>query len=293
MFASCPNCYGPLNKPLSNGLQLCKKCGWKGRDVAVRRPAKPAGRDIGLDAIAAVIAFCKRPINLGRLQIARTRPTGNGIGGWIALPLLFLALAVTPVMSYMGGQRQAGHPIDSNYFWAAIDPRNWLGPYNGAGGKDWKIGEPLTNWADGFKWRTLSEERAFALRLVNRDRALNGMQALGRDPILDAAAQRHALDMLRRSYFAHESPEGGTPKSRYVEAGGNPRAGVGENIYRVTGDRRAAVDFNAAEAFQKGWMYSDGHRQNLLNPSYRRFGYGVVAEPLGGRVYAVQEFAFP
>ncbi len=287
MFASCPNCYGPLNRPLLSGLRLCKKCGWRGKDIP-RRPPKPVGRDIGLDAIAAALTFFKRLVN-PRSRHVQVRLTGS----WIVLPLLFLALAVTPVVSFMSKQQLAGHPIDPNYFWAALDFRNWFGPYNGSGGKDWKIGEPLANGSNGLQRRTLSEERAFALQLVNRDRALNGRRPLSQDPTLDAAAQQHAMDMLKRNYFAHNSPDGSTPTSRYLDAGGDPRAGIGENICQVKGDHQVAVDFNTAETFQKGWMYSDGHRSNLLDPSYRKFGYGIVTDRLSGRAYAAQEFAIP
>ncbi|MCY7389947.1 MAG: CAP domain-containing protein, partial [Leptolyngbyaceae cyanobacterium CAN_BIN12] len=45
------------------------------------------------------------------------------------------------------------------------------------------------------------------------------------------------------------------------------------------------------ESFQKSWMYSTGHRQNLLKPEYTRFGYGIVVEQISGRAYAVQNFA--
>lgn len=40
-------------------------------------------------------------------------------------------------------------------------------------------------------------------------------------------------------------------------------------------------------------MYSPGHRQNLLETSYDRFGYGIVADSVSGQAYAVQNFARP
>ena len=40
----------------------------------------------------------------------------------------------------------------------------------------------------------------------------------------------------------------------------------------------------------KGWMYSEGHRHNLLSPQYTKFGYGIVVDHQTGRVFAVQNF---
>src|SRR3712207_4226401 len=51
---------------------------------------------------------------------------------------------------------------------------------------------------------SLDELRSLALDLVNRARADHGLNPLKLDHALDAAAQRHAEDMLHRTYFAHE-----------------------------------------------------------------------------------------
>lgn len=47
------------------------------------------------------------------------------------------------------------------------------------------------------------------------------------------------------------------------------------------------------ERFQKGWMYSEGHRQNILRPEFTRFGFGIALNSARGEVYAVQMFALP
>lgn len=38
-------------------------------------------------------------------------------------------------------------------------------------------------------------------------------------------------------------------------------------------------------------MYSEGHRENLLEDDYVRFGYGIAVDGLSGRAYAVQSFS--
>jgi uncharacterized protein YkwD len=50
------------------------------------------------------------------------------------------------------------------------------------------------------------------------------------------------------------------------------------------------LSYRLVESFHKNWMYSRGHRDNLLNRDYARFGYGIVVDAVSGRVYAVQKF---
>lgn len=101
---------------------------------------------------------------------------------------------------------------------------------NGSGGQGWNIGRPQINLSNAYNFRSLPVVCSYALTLVNRDRALNGLGQLVEDPLLSQAAQNHAQDMLNRHYYAHISPEGRTPRDRFHQVGGNPRIGVGENI---------------------------------------------------------------
>lgn len=162
---------------------------------------------------------------------------------------------------------------------------------NGRGGADWQIGQPHVSIMNAHQGRSLAEVRQFALKLVNRDRQLNGLVPLVEDPLLSQTAQGHSQDMMTRNYYAHDTPEGKTPSDRFAQLGG--RGGVGENIMEQTGATGISLNYGLIERFQKGWMYSTGHRQNLLTPHYTRFGYGIVTDALTGRAYAVQNFAAP
>jgi len=162
---------------------------------------------------------------------------------------------------------------------------------NGKGGQDWRIGQPKVSVLTANTTRSLPQLRQFALALVNRDRQLNGLPPLVEDPLLSQAAQQHSQDMLTRHYYAHITPEGKTPTDRLAQLGG--RGGVGENIMQQTGSMGVSLNYGLLERFQKSWMYSNGHRQNLLKPDYTRFGYGIVVDPLSGQTYAVQGFALP
>lgn len=136
---------------------------------------------------------------------------------------------------------------------------------NGSGGANWKIGKPqVTIWTAGYP-RSLPELRAFALELINRDRQINGLPALVEDPLLSQSAQRHAEDMKNRHYYAHITPEGRTPTDRFTALGG--QGGVGENIMLQSNSagKVSILNWGLIENFQKGWMYSNGHRANLLN----------------------------
>ncbi|HIK24733.1 MAG: CAP domain-containing protein [Thermosynechococcus sp. Uc] len=162
---------------------------------------------------------------------------------------------------------------------------------NGLGGQDWQIGAPQVDVIAAQPKRSLAEVRAFALQLVNRDRRLNGLPPLVADELLTKTAQRHAEDMLKRQYFSHINPEGQSPMDRFIALGG--RGGVGENIMEQRGVLGLMLNYKLIEHCQKGWMYSDGHRQNILYPEFTRFGFGIALNSARGEVYAVQMFALP
>jgi uncharacterized protein YkwD len=136
---------------------------------------------------------------------------------------------------------------------------------------------------------SLDELRAAALEAVNADRDAHGLSALRPDPALDAAAQAHAEDMRERGYFGHVSPEGRTAMDRYRAAGGERWRKIGENVGRCA--RCGAPGADRVRSFQEGWMNSPEHRRNILDPGYRRFGFGMVGG--GGEQYAVQTFSGP
>lgn len=138
--------------------------------------------------------------------------------------------------------------------------------------------------------KPLIEIKVYALHLVNQDRQEHGLNPLIPDPILDKAALAHAEDMLRRNYFDHISPEGQTPLDRYLKAGGNINIGVGENIFYYQNSYITGLSYETTKFFEQEWMKSPGHRENILNPSFTSFGYGVVYGS-GAKQYAVQMFA--
>lgn len=136
----------------------------------------------------------------------------------------------------------------------------------------------------------LADLRALALDLVNEDRRRSDLPPLRPDEALATAAQRHAEDMLARGYLAHDSPEGDTVLDRFVAVGGSRWRKVAENIGRCIrcGSIPTAED---VRNFHEGWMGSETHRANVLDPDLRSFGFGIAAAD--GSQYAVQTFSGP
>jgi uncharacterized protein YkwD len=115
--------------------------------------------------------------------------------------------------------------------------------------------------------------------LLNQERTNRGLNALTRDPAIDAVARAHSVEMLQQGYFAHDAPDGRTPFQRMMD--GNVQFTMaGENI---------ALAPTVTLAHQ-GLMNSPGHRANILRPEYRRVGIGAAVADGRGRMFS-QDFA--
>lgn len=104
------------------------------------------------------------------------------------------------------------------------------------------------------------------IRLVNVERAKNGLSPLKEDWQLSRVARYKSQDMKDNNYFSHTSPTYGTPFEMMKNFGISYRS-AGENI---------AKGYATPEAVVKGWMNSPGHRANILNKSFTHIGVGYV-----------------
>ena len=86
---------------------------------------------------------------------------------------------------------------------------------------------------------------------------------------LFTAAARHSFDMARRNYFAHASPEGARVAQRASAAGYDWHA-IGENL--AGGD-------TSIDAVVAGWLGSESHCRNLMNPAYVEVAASCVHQP--------------
>lgn len=112
------------------------------------------------------------------------------------------------------------------------------------------------------------------LCLINAERTAQGLAPLAASPALASAAAGFAADMVRRSFFDHVSPDGGTLVQRLRAAVWLPASGswsAGEDLAWGSGTLGTPARIVAA------WMASPGHRANILNPAFTQIGIGIAA----------------
>ena len=114
----------------------------------------------------------------------------------------------------------------------------------------------------------LGEYENEVIRLVNAERAKNGLRSLAADTELSYVAHLKSSDMHDKKYFSHTSPTYGSPFQMMKDFGISYRS-AGENI--AMGQRTPSQVVTA-------WMNSPGHRANILNGSYTHIGVGFVSE---------------
>jgi uncharacterized YkwD family protein len=94
------------------------------------------------------------------------------------------------------------------------------------------------------------------------------------DAALSNLALAKAADMSNNNYFDHTSPTYGSPFDMMKQYGISYNT-AGENI---------AMGQRSPEEVMTQWMNSEGHRKNIMNPSFTTIGVGYT------NGYWVQEF---
>jgi uncharacterized protein YkwD len=123
----------------------------------------------------------------------------------------------------------------------------------------------------------LADFQAVSLALVNQYRAAGAVcgtrgsfasaPALSWNALLTQAAEGHSQDMVANNFFAHNSFDGRTFDQR-ITAAGYSWSRAAENI--------AAGQGTIAEVMA-GWMASDGHCANIMNPALTEIGMVCVS----------------
>ncbi len=117
---------------------------------------------------------------------------------------------------------------------------------------------------------SVHSQEAILFRLLNEDRARNGLPALIFDEELSRIARIKSQDMADNNYFSHTSPTYGNVRSMLTRFGAEFRS-AGENIARS----RSVYHSNAA------FLSSEGHRRNMLSSTFTHVGIGVVVNAFG------------
>ena len=103
---------------------------------------------------------------------------------------------------------------------------------------------------------------AAMLARVNHERATHDLPPLCLNRKLQAAAKRHSNDMARHDFMDHGGSDRSSMAQRISEAGYEWDA-VAENV---------AAGQEDVEKVMQSWMASEGHRENIMNPTYTMFG---------------------
>ncbi len=102
---------------------------------------------------------------------------------------------------------------------------------------------------------------------LNQGRADFGLQPLTENQKLDQAAILKAQDMVKKGYFAHQSPDGITPWHWFSQSGYDYKY-AGENL---------SVGFIDSKELYNAWYNSASHRKNMLNPNYKEVGTAILS----------------
>lgn len=115
--------------------------------------------------------------------------------------------------------------------------------------------------------------------MVNEERAKVGLSEVTLDKSIEAAALIRAKEI--ETSFSHTRPDGRSFSTVLTDNGITYR-GSGENI--AWGQR-------SPQEVMKGWMNSEGHRANILNPKFTKIGVGYY-QNAAGRNYWTQLFTY-
>jgi uncharacterized protein YkwD len=85
---------------------------------------------------------------------------------------------------------------------------------------------------------------------------------------LFSAAEGHSRDMATNNYFSHTSLDGRSASRRVTDAG---------YVWRATGENIAAGQRDVTTVMN-GWLASEGHCRNIMNPTYQDVAVACVQQ---------------
>lgn len=141
-----------------------------------------------------------------------------------------------------------------------------------------KSRESISLEVDKINLKTDEKSELDIFNLINIERRKLAIPELVQLALLGVVARAHAEDMWERKYFAHVSPEG-------KDVG--DRLSTSKIIYSFAGENLALAP--TVKTAHTGLMNSQGHRENILNPKFKKIGIGVIDNGVYGKMY-VQVF---
>ena len=148
--------------------------------------------------------------------------------------------------------------------------------------------EPRRGSRDFLKSAEIVQIEKSILRFTNEERVRNGLRPLKASRALGYIAKKQSINMCDRQLLAHESdafPEGWRRLVQRLKIA-NVRSGS-ENLALRTVESDLE---DWARQVVKGWMKSTPHKKNILEPSHKYIGVGIV--PCENKIaYATQVFS--
>ncbi len=137
-------------------------------------------------------------------------------------------------------------------------------------------------------------------QLINKEREQKDLEELDWNSELASVARKHSEYLANREenhgydheqdiYINHEGRDGEKHKHRLEKAGihyfrrsAENVAGIG-SVKRINVETKEPVSYmnntEIAEESVEGWMDSEGHRKNILDPNFTEAGMGIVTDP--------------
>ena len=130
----------------------------------------------------------------------------------------------------------------------------------------------------------VSGEMQEVLDLVNVERTSRGLVPMRFSVLLNQAALTHTQNQADDGDIYHTDPDDGSSPGVRISRTGYEFSTWGENV---------AAGYQTPASVMVGWMNSQGHCKNILNPGFTEIGVGYVS---GGKHYDqfwTQAFARP
>lgn len=291
-FPPCPRCDRPLARS-AEGAPTCRYCGWNdGRSPPRRQGDTSRSRSKG--SIARGTSWLTS--TLVRLALV------FAVLSLVAVP--FGGTGIPVVDRAAGDAYSVVEELDADL--TGTEPIGGTDPPSSATENGSVAG---ANASDSNRAIDRAATERYIHEYINDERTERGLQPLEFDPALREVARYYSARMAREDFFAHTAPDGATLSDRYDRFGYDCRVSVsggriatgGENLaytyYEVPVNTDGGVEFydterDLARGIVDGWMNSQGHRENLLQPYWEHEGIGVYAIEDDGRlrVYATQHF---
>jgi len=107
------------------------------------------------------------------------------------------------------------------------------------------------------------------LESTNQARTDNQLPPLKLNKKLNIAAQSKAVDMAKKNYWSHTTPDGKEPWV-FINNANYTYKKAGENL---------AYGFSNPSQVLSGWLNSPSHRENVLDRDYQDIGFGFTNSP--------------